>query len=149
MTRTTWSLLAAAALAGCGPARSPGGPAVAEVAIRGQVVRAELALDPDSQSRGLSLRKQLAADAGMLFFLPEDQPPARFWMKDTFVPLAIAFLDADGVILDIRHMEPFDEVTLYTAGPHARYALEVNDGWFDQHAIAVGDRAELPAGPAP
>ena len=87
-------------------------------------------------------RQQLPEDVGMLFAFPQDTGTA-FWMKDTVIPLSIAFVTADGAILDIQDMEPLSE-TLHQAPQPFRYALEVNQGWFQRHRIVAGDRLEIP-----
>ncbi len=103
-----------------------------------------MALTPDQQSRGLMYRRELGKNAGMLFVY-ESEKTLGFWMKNTFVPLSIAFLDADGVIVDIQDMQPQSRKSHRSAKP-ALYALEVNQGWFAERGIGVGDKAtfELP-----
>jgi hypothetical protein len=86
-------------------------------------------------------RLHLPPDAGMLFVLPADEPPA-FWMRDTFIPLSLAFLDAEGTILSIVDLMPLDE-TMRVGPEAARYALEVNRGWFAERGIVPGARVEL------
>jgi uncharacterized membrane protein (UPF0127 family) len=61
-------------------------------------------------------------------------------MRNTFVPLDIAFMDATGVIVDIQQMQPLDETRSYVSTFPALYAIEVNQGWFKRHGIEVGDR---------
>ncbi len=108
----------------------------------GVELRVELARTAGERSRGLMFREELAEDGGMLFVYEEDTG-AGFWMKDTLIPLSIAFIAADGAILDIQDMEPLSEDT--HRPPEAyRYALEVNQGWFRQNGFDVGDRVEIP-----
>jgi hypothetical protein len=66
-----------------------------------------------------------------------------FWMKNTRIPLSIAFIDQQGRIVDIQDMEPFSLRTRVSARP-AQYALEVNQGWFKKNGIDVGDSVHLP-----
>ena len=102
----------------------------------------ELARTAGERSLGLMFREELAEDDGMLFVFPGDTE-AGFWMKDTLIPLSIAFIAADGTILDIQDMEPLSEDT--HRPPEAyRYALEVNQGWFPRNGFDVGDRVEIP-----
>ena len=83
-------------------------------------------------------RESLADNEGMLFVFPREGYHAM-WMKNTLIPLGVAFIDADGVIVDIAEMAPL------SLDPHvpqkpAKYALEMNGGWFQVHAIKAGDR---------
>ena len=102
----------------------------------------ELARTASERSRGLMLREELAEDGGMLFVFPEDTK-AGFWMKDTLIPLSIAFIAADGTILDVQEMEPLSEDRHRPPAPY-RYALEVNQGWFEEQGFGTGDRVEIP-----
>ena len=86
-------------------------------------------------------RTELAENAGMLFVFEEEQPLA-FFMRNTLIPLSIAYINAEGVIVDIRDMEPLDETPIPSAEP-AQYALEVNHGFFAEHGVEVGNRVEL------
>ena len=102
----------------------------------------EVARTGGERSRGLMFREELAEDGGMVFVFPEDTE-AGFWMRDTLIPLSIAFIAADGTIVDIQDMEPLSEDTHRPAEAY-RYALEVNQGWFQQNGFDVGDRVEIP-----
>ena len=80
----------------------------------------------------------------MLFVYPDEQD-LSFWMKNTLIPLSIAYIDAQGRIVDIQDMKPLDDdPPNYVSAEPAKYALEVNQGFFDEHGVKVGDRAELP-----
>jgi uncharacterized membrane protein (UPF0127 family) len=85
-------------------------------------------------------RFSLQPDHGMLFVFAKPQVLA-FWMKNTYVPLSIAFIDSEGRILNIEDMAPQTETTHPSRGA-ALYALEMKKGWFVQHGIAPGDRVE-------
>ncbi len=87
-------------------------------------------------------RTELGENSGMLFVYQEEQQRS-FWMRDTLIPLSIAYIDADGRIVDIQDMQPLDETSHPSAEP-AQYALEVNQGFFEEHGVQVGDRVELP-----
>ena len=102
----------------------------------------ELATTSAARGRGLMGRAELAEDRGMLFVFPADTE-AGFWMKDTSIPLSIAFIAADGTILDVQDMEPFS-TELHSPGGLYRYALEVNQGWFGRNGFGAGDRVEVP-----
>ena len=102
----------------------------------------EVAATPADRQRGLMFRDTLAENAGMLFLFPRDTRTG-FWMKDTKIPLSIAFIDAGGRVVSIRDGRPFDE-TIIDPGTEYRYALEVNQGWFERHGFSGEIRVELP-----
>jgi uncharacterized membrane protein (UPF0127 family) len=107
-------------------------------------VRVEIADSPDEQATGLMNRTALAEDRGMLFVFPEEEVRS-FWMKNTLIPLSIAYIDSEGRIVDLQDMKPLDdEEPHYVSAEPARYALEVNKGFFEENGVEVGDRAELP-----
>lgn len=105
-------------------------------------VSVEIAGTDAERQRGLMERTELAEERGMLFVFEEEQE-LSFWMKDTLIPLSIAYIDEEARIVDIQDMEPLDESGHPSAEP-AQYALEVNQGFFDERGVEVGDRAELP-----
>jgi uncharacterized membrane protein (UPF0127 family) len=105
-------------------------------------VRVEIADEEAEQQRGLMERTALAEDAGMLFVFPGERPRS-FWMRNTLIPLSIAYIDGDGGIVDIQDMEPLDESPHPSIAP-AQYALEVNQGFFEERGVQVGDEADLP-----
>lgn len=107
-------------------------------------VRAEIADDDAERQRGLMGRTALGKDRGMLFVFDGEQV-LSFWMKDTLIPLSIAYMDSKGRIVDIQDMTPRDdEPPHYVSAEPAQYALEVNRGFFDERGVEVGDRAYLP-----
>ena len=99
---------------------------------------AQVAADISSRARGLMHRKSLAPNAGMLFIF-DDAALHCMWMKNTYVPLSVAFLDEKGEIINIADMEPQSERSHCAARP-ARYALEMERGWFAQRGIKAGAR---------
>jgi uncharacterized membrane protein (UPF0127 family) len=103
----------------------------------------ELADEPDELEKGLSKRESLAADSGMLFVLGQ-QSGGGFWMKDTSIPLTVAFIDACGVIVAVADMQPLSLQVHGTDKPYY-YGLEVNQGWLAQHGLGVQSTVELPA----
>ena len=111
-----------------------------ELSIKGHQLVAETAATTATRTVGLMHRFSLKPDQGMLFVFNAPQPLA-FWMKNTFVPLSIAFIGADGRILNIEDMTPQTETAHPSRGP-ALYALEMKKGWFAERAIAAGDRVE-------
>jgi uncharacterized membrane protein (UPF0127 family) len=104
-------------------------------------LRAEIARSAEERARGLMYRKELPDGEGMLFVFERDQI-LHFWMKDTLIPLSIAFIDAEGRILEIRHMESGDLRTV-SSSRSARYALEVPQYWFSRAGVGPGDRIGL------
>lgn len=106
-----------------------------------------VAADPPTRRRGLMHRGEVPPGTGMLFAWPEDNTGA-FWMKDTLVPLSIAFADADGRILRVLDMEPCeaDPCPSYDPGVSYRGTLEVNQGFFDEVGLDEEWRIELPTG---
>ena len=109
------------------------------------LVRVEEANSPAERQQGLMGRTSLGADEGMVFVFEEGPVTDRFWMKDTLIPLSIAFWSADGSILAIHNMDPCTADPCPTYGAPAPYvgALEVDQGFFDEHGIHVGDSIEL------
>lgn len=111
---------------------------------KGEVVNmtVEIADTDASRSLGLMHRASMDPDAGMLFSWTEDVE-GGFWMFNTILPLSIAFISADGTILNVEDMQPLDQNTTRPAGPY-RYALEANQGFFRAHEITAGDKVTLP-----
>ena len=104
--------------------------------INGHKVIAEVATTPEQRAKGLMYRFSLQPDHGMLFVFERPQPLA-FWMKNTYIPLSIAFVDTDGKIINIEDMRPQDESTHWSRGL-ALYAVEVKQGWFAAKGIGPG-----------
>lgn len=104
-------------------------------------IQIELACTSAEQQLGLMNRDHMPENQGMLFVFDRERP-LSFWMKNTRIPLSIAYLDAQGVIVDLQDMQPFDETPHPTARP-AQYALEMNQGWFARQGIQVGERIQL------
>ncbi len=100
------------------------------------LIQAELANTFETRMTGLMHRKKLGANDGMLFVFP-DVAPHCMWMKNTFVPLSVAFIDERGVILNIADMRPQTEESHCATAP-ARFALEMNQGWFAAKGIKPG-----------
>jgi len=115
-------------------------PLLSPISIKGETLYVEIVDTPEAMSRGLMYRKELARNRGMLFVYEEEQR-LSFWMANTSIPLSIAFIRADGTIVDIQDMAPFDRTSHVSAAP-ALYALEVNQGWFCDKGVNVGDRVE-------
>jgi uncharacterized protein len=107
-------------------------------------VRVEVADDLAEQAKGLMDRTTLGENRGMLFVYPQERE-LSFWMKNTLIPLSIAFIDSERRIIDIQNMKPLDDKPPhYVSAEPAQYALEVNQGFFEERGVRVGDRVELP-----
>jgi uncharacterized membrane protein (UPF0127 family) len=128
------SLIAAPASA------APAALSTRTLTIHGAKLTVEVAATPQSRETGLMNRFSLPRDHGMLFVFEASEPRA-FWMKNTYVPLSIAFVDSTGRILNIEDMRPRDESSHWSRGP-AMYAIEVRQGWFAEKGIQPGDAVE-------
>lgn len=104
----------------------------------------EVADEPEQRAQGLMNVQSLPDEAGVLFVWPTDTE-SSFWMRDTVIPLSIAFVTAGGVLIDIQEMEPLSEERIL-APQRYRYAVEVNQGWFADNDVRVGDVVQLPVG---
>jgi uncharacterized membrane protein (UPF0127 family) len=104
-------------------------------------IQVELARTETERARGLMNRKYLEDGRGMLFIFERDQA-LSFWMKNTHIPLSIAFIAKDGRILEIRDMQPLNEAPVRSSRS-ARYALEAPQGWFNRAGIQTGDMLGL------
>lgn len=100
-------------------------------------IEAEVAANNPNRMQGLMHRQAMPQQHGMLFVFPESATHC-FWMRNTLIPLSIAFLDETGRILNIDEMQPQTENNHCAAKP-ARYALEMNAGWFAQRGLKAGD----------
>lgn len=116
-------------------------PKTAKVVIKSDTLFVEVAITPQEREEGLMYREFLPENNGMLFIF-EEESRLSFWMKNTFIPLSIAFINSKGVIVDIQQMVPMTTVSHVSKLP-AKYALEVNKGWFKKHNIAVGDTVKF------
>ena len=99
-------------------------------------IRAEVASDMGSRMQGLMFRKSMPQNAGMVFVFEENAAHCM-WMKNTLIPLSVAFIDQGGEIVNIAEMQPQTEQSHCAARP-ARYALEMNKGWFAQRGVKAG-----------
>ena len=102
------------------------------------LIRAEVAADYDSRMTGLMHRSSMPSNAGMLFIFDDSQRQCM-WMKNTLIPLAVAFIDESGVVINIEEMAPQTEDSHCASRP-SRYALEMNKGWFAARGIKPGSR---------
>jgi len=132
-------VLAGLALALGACAASSGMPEIPLV-VNGHRLTAEVAATDGTRSQGLMHRRILPENRGMLFVFRETAQHAM-WMMNTYIPLSVAFLDERGVIINIEDMKPHTQDTHPAAKP-ARYALEMNQGWFAKRGIKPGARIE-------
>ena len=134
---TLWALCSALASAQTGP--QPRLPSI-ELSAGIHIIKTELAISPEQQATGMMFRRAMATNEAMLFV--NDTPGVRcFWMRNTLVPLSIAFLADDGTIVNIAEMEPQSEQSHCSARP-VRYALEMNRGWFAKRGLKAGARLQ-------
>jgi len=112
------------------------------IRVAGTPVRVRVSETPGDRERGLMFTESLPPGEGMLFVFEREQV-LSFWMKNTPLPLSVAFINKAGRILEIRQMQPLDEETLHISRQPAMYALEMNAGWFEKHGVKVGDRVEF------
>jgi len=112
------------------------------LAAGGHDLQVYVARTAEERALGLMHRRELPQDEGMLFICDE-RAVQKFWMKDTPLPLSIAFLDEDGTVLKIADLEPHDLDAESSEHP-VRYVLEVNQGWFEERDIVAGVRITGP-----
>jgi len=129
-------------IGGC-KSRAGAGENLITLIVGEKEIHVEVADTYEKQQKGLMFRDKLEKDHGMLFIFPEETY-LSFWMKDTKIPLSIAFIKADGWIAQIESMKPYSLET-HNSEMRAKYALEMNDGWFKENNIKVGDRIKIPA----
>lgn len=130
-------LLAAAMFAAQAQGRSNPPLPVQRISAGMHLIQAEVAATPAERSLGLMNRDSLAPNGGMLFVF-EESGMHCFWMRNTRIPLSIAFIDDDGRILNIADMEPFDEDSNHCPVGPVRFALEMSQGWFARRGIGEG-----------
>ena len=122
-------------------ARTPPQETLPTITLRigNTALEAEVADEIDERTIGLMGREELADGKGMLFVFREPQA-INFWMRDTLVPLSIAYINAAGIIREIHELKPLDETAARSAFRDLVYALEVPQGWFQRNKILPGDR---------
>lgn len=118
---------------------SPG--AKRQIIVGGLPVEVEIADTPEKRDLGLMFRRSLMEDQGMLFDF-HDEDHRGFWMKNTPLPLSIAFISGDGKIVSIKDMVPNSLETVRSDFP-CRYALEMNSGWFKRNGLSAGSQCLL------
>lgn len=131
-------LLLAAAGAFAQKAAQPPLPS-SELILGSKTVVAEIADEEHERAAGLMFRESLAADHGMLFVMPSPGSVA-FWMKNTTIPLTIAYMDRNGTILELHDLKPLEETPVPSRFRQIAYALEMPQGWFHRNNIWPGER---------
>lgn len=105
--------------------------------IADKAIKLEIANNPRTRALGLMNRKELGQDQGMLFVFPKKEY-LSFWMKNTLLPLSLGYFDANLSLLETHDMKPNQTEELYNSLQPAKYALEVNLGWFEKNKIPIG-----------
>ena len=108
-------------------------------------ITVEIARTEQERTQGLMYRKKLPDGEGMIFIFERDEQ-LSFWMKNTLIPLSIAFIASDGRITEIKDMQPLD-LNSVKSSRSVRYALETPQGWFTRAGVKAGDVVEIPAIP--
>ncbi len=118
------------------------------LSVRSKLLLVEIAKTQEQRQQGLQNRTILKKNRGMLFVFKEEAFHS-FWMKDTYLPLDIAFIDSNHRIVDIQQMIPLDTRLRYKPVKAAKYALEVNAGWMEGNNIQVNEKVFFWSGPLP
>ena len=132
-----WLLFVAGALQAQTTAQPP--LPTTSISVNGKTITAEIADDDTERMAGLMFREKLAPNSGMLFVMPQVNR-VSFWMRNTLIPLSIAYINPSGLILEIHTLKPKDETAVKSNFPNVAYALEMEEGWFDQNGVLPGDR---------
>jgi uncharacterized membrane protein (UPF0127 family) len=133
-------LFLACLAAGLAHAQQPSPLPATDLTIGMHRVRAEVADNMAARMQGLMHRKSMAQNAGMVFVFEESSKHCM-WMKNTLIPLSVAFIDEQGAIINIADMQPHSEQS-HCSVRDARYALEMNQGWFAQRGIKPGAKLQ-------
>ena len=137
MTAAAWALVLSSAHAQAQAQQTPQAKLqTIEITAGMHVIRAELAVTPTEQATGMMGRSAMGPNEGMLF-VNEDSSMRCFWMKNTLVPLTIAFVESDGTVTNLADMQPRSEQSHCSVKP-VRYALEMNQGWFAKRGLKAG-----------
>lgn len=100
-------------------------------------MKAEIAMTEKQVTNGMMFRSSMGEDEGMLFVFPVAHRTA-FWMKNTLLPLSCAYIDPEGVILELHDLKPRDETLIHAVSDQVQYVLETKQGWFGRHGVDVG-----------
>jgi uncharacterized protein len=111
-----------------------------------QRLTTEIARQPKEVMTGMMFRTNMPANEGMLFVF-DDADRRGFWMKNTFVPLSLAYIDPEGVVRELHDLKPHDTNSVTSDSHRIMYVLEVNQGWFQAHGVKPGAVARTEKGP--
>lgn len=103
-----------------------------------QELMAEIAATPRELATGMMHRKEMGENEGMLFILPIPQQ-ASFYMRNTYVPLSVAYIDTEGTILEIHDLQPLNEEPVPSKSNRVHFVLETKQGWFDRNQVSIGN----------
>jgi len=148
MRRLAFAVLVALACVACGGVKAPPGGLVLEFGKH--AMASEVAATQAQRERGLMGRTSLPTDSGMIFLFPPGKPTGAFWMKDTLIPLSIAFLVRTGSttyrVISVMDMQPCkaDPCTLYSPGSAYDAAVETSLGWYRRLGVGPGTSVEVP-----
>ena len=112
-----------------------------KIDIKELLPKIEIASNFEDRKKGLMFIPSMSDEFGM-FFIWEYKKEQCMWMKDTFIPLSLAYISNDGEIIDIYDMVPFSRKSVCSSKP-VKYALEVNKNWFKENNISIGDTLEI------
>jgi uncharacterized protein len=139
----TLATLALLAVIGAGHAQEPPqrGLPIVKLQAGMHAIRAQVAASPQERATGLMHRSEMPTNEGMLFVF--EQPSVQcFWMKNTLLPLSIAFIADDGTVVNLRDMQPGDVTGQHCSAKPVRFALEMNQGWFAKRGVKSGTRLD-------
>lgn len=122
--------------------QSAAGLSTVRLRIGSAELTAEIARTPLQKASGLAFRTTLAPDAAMIF--TNDMPQrVVYYTRDTMIPLSCAYIDANGIILEIHDMQPRDSRPIISKSDRVQFVLEVNRGWFERHGVSAGAQVQL------
>ena len=108
-----------------------------KIYVGAEVVSAELAMNQVQIATGMMFRTEMGENEGMLFVFSRPHRPA-FYMRNTKIALNVAYLDSDGTILELLDLKPLDETPVEAKTDRVQFVLEMKEGWFQRHNVAVG-----------
>jgi hypothetical protein len=114
------------------------------IKIGDKAVRLQFAVHPVEQQQGLMQRRDLGTNDGMIFVYEKPQSMS-YWMRNTPTPLDIGFFDAEGTLLEIYPLLPFDETPVKSRTDRLKFAVEMNQGWFRDNGVRPGAKLDIPA----
>lgn len=141
-------ILLFALLSGCNEVDEPAEPkrespsTYFPIQLGDKTLHLQLALHQAERSKGLMFRERLEPDHGMLFVF-DDVAPRAFWMRNTRIPLDLAYLDANGIFLELHKLYPYDEVSVPSRSQEVVLVIEMNRGWFERNEVKVGAQLDM------